>query len=336
MVEERVRDGLERHGLLGEHLVVAVSGGVDSTVLLYALHALAEPSSLALSLAHVNHGLRGRSSEEDERFLVELAGELGLPIAVRRVAPEQLREGACSRERPTLQEAARSLRFEALAEIAEDSGARAIATGHNQDDQAETVLMRLLRGCGPDALGGIAELGRQGRVIRPLLGVSRAEILEYAQKRRLRWREDASNRDLRYTRNRLRHRWIPELARDLNPQVLRSIANLAEAQRRDSEWIGALVEAEAARRLRWEGEELLVETGGWQDLPEAMARRLVRRAFFALGAGRDLSRVHLGRVLDFLAAGPGAPSGRTIELPAGIRLKRERGGRARFARIRVE
>jgi len=336
MVEETVRDVLARRGLMGERLVVAISGGVDSTVLLYALHALAEPCSLALTLAHVNHGLRGPESDGDEHFVAGLARELGLPLSVRRVAPAQLREGASSRERPTLQEAARSLRFGALVEIAEETGARAIATAHNLNDQAETVLMRLIRGCGPDALGGISECGREGRVIRPLLEVSRAEILDYARERRLRWREDASNRDLRYTRNRLRHRLLPELARDLNPQVLRTIANLAEAQRRDSEWIGTLVEAEAARRLHWEGDELLVETGGWRDLPEALARRLVCCAFYALGAGRDLSRVHLGRVMDFVAAGPGAASGRTIELPGGIRLKRERGGRARFARVRVE
>jgi len=182
------------------------------------------------------------------------------------------------------------------------------------------VLLRVLRGCSPDSLAGIREISADGIRIRPLLRVSRAEIVAYAREIGLEWREDSSNRDPHYTRNRLRNRWLPALAREFNPQLLRAIGNLAEAQQRDSEWLEALVAAEAAHRFRRAPSCMEIAAEGWEALPEALARRLVRRVVIEMGGGRDLSRVHLLRVLDFLRTSrrPGA----TIQLPGGLRLRR--------------
>jgi tRNA(Ile)-lysidine synthase len=311
-------------GLAGQRVLAAVSGGVDSMVLAHVLCAVAPRVRFEVCLGHVNHGLRGAASEADEQLVAALAEQtLRVPWASRRVAPHALRADRSSLERPTLQEAARTLRYAALEEIAESLGADCIATAHHADDQVETVLLRLLRGSGPDGLGGIPERSSDGRVVRPLLRVSRAQIETFARVRGVRWREDGSNASLDYARNRLRTRWLPGLAADFNPRLLRAIGDLAEAQRRDSEWIRAGVEREAAARFSVEGTWLRIEPKDWSELPEALARRLAREALARCGVGRLATRVHLERMLRFLRT---AHSGKRIELPGGLTLARDRGG----------
>jgi tRNA(Ile)-lysidine synthase len=237
------------------------------------------------------------------------------------VAPAALREGGPSRSRPTLQEAARRLRYQALQAMAEESGATRIATAHTLDDQAETVLLRLLRGSGPDGLGGIPERSPDGRVVRPLLGVPREAIERFARERCLPWREDPSNRSGSYARGRLRVDWLPRFGEAFNRDWLRAVAHLAEAQRRDSEWIEQQVEREAADLFSADGGGLRIAAVGWEDRPEALARRLARLALRRCGAGRDVSRIHLERMLGFLRSGrPGAG----IELPGGLLMRRQR------------
>jgi tRNA(Ile)-lysidine synthase len=309
--------------LQGQGLLVAVSGGIDSIVLTHALLEIARENHLKLSIGHVNHGLRGSESEADQEAVSELADRLGLPFWTRRVDPEQQRRGHSSRSRPTLQEAARSLRYRALREMAAEAGCARLATAHNADDQAETVLLRLLRGSGPDGLGGIPESSPDGVVVRPMLRVARQEVESYAAKRGVVWREDRSNSSTAYARNRLRLQWLPGLAKDFNDQLLRAIGNLAEAQRRDSEWIATLVELEAALRFTPESGWLRVAPEGWDVLPEALARRLARWGLRHCGGERDTTRVHLERMLGFLRSGR---TGTQLELPGGIRLERDPAG----------
>jgi tRNA(Ile)-lysidine synthase len=316
----RVVDAL---GLRGRSVLVAVSGGLDSTALAHAMLEIAGEKDLKVSIGHVNHGLRGEESEADQAAVFELANRLGVPAFSRRAEPEQLRVGRSSRERPTLQEAARTLRYQALREMAAEAGCAHLATAHNANDQAETVLLRVFRGSGPDGLGGIPERSADGVVVRPLLRVSRSEIEAYAAERGFSWREDASNRSTAYARNRLRLRWLPGLAEDFNDQLLMAVGNLAEAQRRDSEWIGALVEREAAVRFTPEGCWLRTRAENWHELPEALARRLVRWGLRRCGGERDATRVHLERMLGFLHT---ASSGARLELPGGTRLECDREG----------
>jgi tRNA(Ile)-lysidine synthase len=319
MLVRHLQHSIRALGLTDSTILVAVSSGVDSVCLLHALGAQAGRFALNLLIGHVNHGLRGEESEADEAWLEGLAEKLDLPILTARVRPGELREGCSNRQRPTIQEAARTLRYRELERMATAAGARFIATAHNADDQAETVLLRLLRGCAPDGLGGIPEVSRDGRVVRPLLRVSRSEIVAHARASGLEWREDTSNQSLRYARNRLRREWIPGLKRDFNPRLLRAIGNLAEAQRRDSEWVESLVEAAARDRVRVEEDGVHILGGDWDQLPAGLATRLARRAFLEIGDRRDLSARHIDRIVGFLRRGR---EGTVIELPGGLQLSR--------------
>ena len=322
MVLRAVGAALRSHGLAGRGILIAASGGLDSTALVHALQASSQRWALKLWLGHVNHGLRGGESDADQAFVEALGAERGIPVLVRRVAPGALRERGPSRTRPSPEEAARTLRREALFALADACGADCVATAHHADDQAETVLLRLLRGTGPDGLAGMAERSADGRLVRPLLRVPRAELHAFALAEGLAWREDASNASPVHARNRLRHRWLPGLRDDFNPRLLRAIGDLAEAQRRDAEWIGSEVDRALAERISLAAGELQLVRDGWSELPEALARRVVARALANFGSRRDVSRVQLERMLGFLRTGR---PGTRIELPGGLVLRCARG-----------
>jgi len=313
------------HGpaLAGRHVLVAVSGGLDSVTLLHALVASKHAAGIDLSVAHIHHGLRGESADLDEALVSELSAGYQVPCLGARVAPRSLQKDVPQSERPTLQEAARRLRYAALEELRVEAGADCIATAHHLDDQAETVLGRLFRGTSPDGLGGMAPVSEDQRLVRPLLELSRSEIEAWARAEGLRWREDESNESDAYTRNRLRNSWIPGLSEAFNPQLLRAVAKLAEAQRRDSAWIGLSVSEIWPDWVVADDGDLVLRLRGWGDLPEALSHRLVERAVRALGGGRHLSRTHIERALAFLASPDRHEGGRSLELPSGLRLVRE-------------
>ncbi len=314
-----LREACAALGLRERRVLVAVSGGVDSSVLLHGLAALAPELGLSLAAGHVHHGLRGADADADEACAADLAKALDVAFAVRRVAPRALRARAsASRTRPTLQEAARTLRHAALRELAAELRCDCIATAHNLDDQAETVLMRLFRGASPAGLGGIAEHSADGAVLRPLLDVPRAAIERYARERGLSWREDASNRDPHYARGRLRASGLAAIAREMNPEWLRAVGQLAEAQRKESAWIDEQVEREAQRCLRAESGGLALSRAAFAALPEPIARRLIRVALRALGGARDVSRGAIERSAAFVR---GSRSGARLDLPGGLRWR---------------
>jgi len=336
MVVDAIERAIVDAGASGRRLLVAVSGGIDSMVLLHALVQLAPEHALDVRVGHVHHGLRGDAADRDAASVGERARRYGLESFIERVEPGALREGRANRDRPTMQEAARTLRYRALRQMAEDCGAHHITTAHTLDDQAETVLMRVLRGAGADALGGIPERSVDGVVIRPMLGICRDQIAQYAAAEGIEWREDESNASDRYTRNRLRHHWLPGLSREFNPGLLRAIGRLAEAHRRDAEWIADMVD-EATDRLSFppaDGDSgLVLRREGWRELPEALARRVVRRILVRMEGGRDVSRTHILRMLEFLRRSDRDDCSRTLELPGGLRIEAS-GEDLRLVRIR--
>lgn len=321
MFKMMLQAALRELDLENRKLLLAVSGGVDSMTLLSVVSRLANESSMQFAVAHVNHGLRGAASDADATFVAEAALRAKLPFFLRSVSPQPLREGVSSLERPTLQEAARELRYQALFAMADEFGEAVILTAHTADDQAETLLLRLLRGTGPDGLAGMPQLSPDGRLARPFLQTTRAEILDYAEKNRVVWREDASNASDAYTRNRLRRHWIPALKDEFNPQLVTALCNLADALRIDREYLEAQVHAAAPQWFVREGQQIRLVRRGWDTLPEALARRIVRAVLLEIGSGRYVSRTHLARMLDFLRHGR---SGTQIELPGSALLICER------------
>lgn len=325
LVTKAVRLALERLGLSQRRLLVGTSGGLDSTVLLHSLVVVAPEMQLEVMVGHVNHGLRGEESDCDQAAVESLAKLLGVACRVAHVDVGHEREGHTSRTRPTPQEAARNVRMEALTAMAREAGVHHIATAHHLDDQAETVLLRLIRGASVDGLRGITPSDAQGFFVRPLLKVSRTELAQYALDNRLTWREDSSNASDRYTRNWLRHQVIPVLEKHINPRLNRALGRVAEAHERDARWIAGLVdEAFKAKVSVGPDGGFDIEKRGWADVPEALALRLIARLLSETGSGRDLNAAHLERALAFLCEGPGAHGGREIELPGGVRLRREK------------
>jgi tRNA(Ile)-lysidine synthase len=258
------------HGLFraGDRVVIAVSGGPDSMALLHALWELGDRLGLTLEVAAVDHGLRAEAAREVD-LVRERAAALGLAFSALAVdAAAARREG-----RASLQDAARRVRLGALAELAAAHGAAAVALGHQADDQAETVLQRIIRGTGLDGLRGIPY--RRAPFVRPLLDVRRSEVLRYLARRSIPFVEDPSNADPRFARARLRHRILPAL-REENPRVAEALVGLAAAARagrRGAPGVPADIPASIGRRAAAVVERLKAR-GGSGGVDVAGGRRL--------------------------------------------------------------
>ena len=292
---------------------MAVSGGADSVAL---LDFLATGSGLGLHLvvAHVNHGLRGAEADADERFVRGLAERYGVPVETTRTDVRALGR----QRRLSLEEAGREARYAFLEAVAGQYGAVRIALAHHRDDQAETVLMRLIRGAGVDGLSGMRPRSGDGRYVRPLLYVTREAIVGYLRRKGLAWQEDASNLDQRFLRNRVRHELLPLLA-SYNPTIAERLAATAESLAADGELLERLTaERHAVCRRDGTGEGLVVSF--LRREPDGIRLRLYRRAIAAVkGDLRRLAHRHL-QAIDriVLAARPNAE----LVLPDGVRVTR--------------
>jgi tRNA(Ile)-lysidine synthase len=283
-VLDRVLKTISRYSMLapGDRVVVAVSGGADSVCLLHMLR----DAGVALSgVAHFNHKLRGEASEEDERFVAALAEKITLPFYRAEMDLHGVRDN--------LEQAGRRARGDFFRSLIRDGAGTRVALGHTRDDQAETVLFRLLRGSGLAGLAGIHPV-TTGGFIRPFIEVTRIEIEAYLSAHDVAWREDSSNREMRFARNRIRHELLPQLARDWNPRIGKALAHLADLAYEEEQWWDSALDPAGA--------EVNVEK--LTAVPRAMARRTVRRAIAAAkGSLRGVEFEHVERILD-LAASP--------------------------------
>jgi tRNA(Ile)-lysidine synthase len=292
---DRVAATIERHGMrgVGNRVGVALSGGADSTFLLHALYEL----GLAAAVLHFNHRLRGVESDRDEEFARELASRFALPCHVLAVP---LAEGNVEQE-------ARRARYEFFEAQIVAGACDTVATGHTLDDQAETVLYRFLRGGGTAGLSGIRPATTTG-IIRPLIELRRGEIRGWLAERNISWREDSSNANVEFVRNRIRLRHMPELTSDLNPSLPEVLASTAAWARGEEEYWKEEVDRLGTSYLVQNPETVLIDTKPFVALPVAVQRRLLRRAIELIRGslrGIDFRHTEAVRAMMFTREGSG-------------------------------
>ncbi len=296
----RVQNAIEKQGFLraGERVGVAVSGGADSVALLLLLAELRKQLGIVLSVVHFNHKLRGKDSDRDEKFVAKLAEKYGLAFHAGRA---DIAAKAKS-NKANLEDTARRARYEFFARLVEDGRVDKVAVAHTADDQAETVLAHILRGTGLAGLGGIHPV--VGHVVRPLLGVRRAELRAYLRSKRQTWREDATNRDTTRMRARIRKKLLPVLEKQFQPAVVQHLTTLAELARADEAFLEALVE----ERVR-----TCIEKGTHSATIRARDLLLKPRA-------GQLNATHVRSILELAARGE---NGKCLALPGGVEVRRE-------------
>ncbi|MBJ6727492.1 tRNA lysidine(34) synthetase TilS [Geomesophilobacter sediminis] len=297
----------------GETVVAAVSGGADSVALLDLLSRCRRPA-LSLVVAHLNHSLRGAASDGDESFVADLAASYRLPFIAQRVDVA----GFSRDQRLSLEDAGREVRYGFFRQVAADHGATSIALAHHRDDQAETVLMRLLRGAGGSGLTAMRPVA-QGILKRPLLRISREELERYLQARGLSWRNDESNDDTAYLRNSIRHELIPMLRR-YNPAVCDRLCATADILAADEELLQQMTERAFAAYGSACPEGVVLKGDEVAREPRGLRLRLYRHAIAVVKG--DLSRIALTHLesVDNLLTAP-SPSAR-LDLPDGITATR--------------
>jgi tRNA(Ile)-lysidine synthase len=328
----------------GLRLGVALSGGADSVALARALAARSQELGLVLHAAHLHHGLRGDEADGDLTFCRELAAKLGLPFHEARVdvAAEARADRKSGKSAETIEEAARRLRYSWFRTLMSEIPLDAIATAHTLDDQAETVLAKFLRGAWTEGLSGIAPVLEfpEGRVVRPLLAVTRAEIEAYLRGLGQDWREDSTNRHLTFTRNRIRHELLP-LLEGWNPRLREHMAQMAATARDEEVWWQQELARLAPQMLlpgrpaRGGGRAagggltsgLALEVNRLAALGPALQRRLLRHAAEQFGVALDFAATEALRIMALTGQ-----AGQKLALPQGLRAERT----AREMRLSVE
>ena len=318
---ERLRAVLVEAHLVsrGDRVLVGVSGGSDSVALLHLLAALRSRLGIDLIVGHVDHQLRVDSAH-DAAGVAALAATLGVPLEciTRDVRRESTGRGCA------LEDAARRVRYDALRDIARRRGAGRLALAHTADDQAETVLMRLIRGAGLTGLTGIptARPLDEVTIIRPLLGFWRSELLAYLERHQLTYREDPTNRDPAFLRNRIRMQLLPLLEREYNPHIKALCCQLAEQCQVDRAYLQGAATRYWKRLVKRQGHTLLIRRDGLARQPEAIKRMLVRLAIQQLQGDLNGFEFRHWRQIQRLAADQ--PVGAVVDLPGALQLQRTR------------
>ena len=284
----------------GQRIAVGLSGGADSVALLRGLAARSKELGIVVQAAHLHHGLRGEEADGDLAFCRKLAATLGVEFheAQVDVEAEARANPVTGKPAETIEEAARRLRYAWFRKLLSETPLDAVATAHTLDDQAETVLAKFLRGAWTEGLGGISPLVEfpEGRIVRPMLGTSRTEIEEYLKTAGQSWREDSTNRDPAFTRNRIRHELLP-LLEGWNPKLRRHLVQMAQLARDEESWWETEV-ARLAPQLMLSGRPvrgggraaaggLAIDLAKFAALATAMQRRILRHAAYQLGAAPD-------------------------------------------------
>jgi tRNA(Ile)-lysidine synthase len=314
-LHQHVRRTVRRYGLCppGSSVLVGLSGGSDSVALTLLLRDLAEHGGFrVVAAAHLNHRLRPTAGR-DEQFCRDFADRLGLPLVVETA---DVRDYAAS-QGLSLEDAARRVRYDFLTRAAAQVGADRIAVGHTEGDQAETFLLKLMRGAGMTGLGGIYP--RRGNVIRPLLDVARADLRTLLEQRGERWVDDETNEDEDNPRNRLRLRILPELDRTYGGPTRRAIARAATLLREDGQWLDDLGERRFAEVATIGPDSVEIEASVLAAEPPPLRRRILMRALRVMAGSKEIGLDHVEVAQDVLDRANGG-----ADLP-GCRVELRRG-----------
>jgi tRNA(Ile)-lysidine synthase len=322
-IHEKILRTIASHRMFagGERVAVAVSGGPDSVALLILLHRLATRFSLTLLVAHFNHQLRGEESDGDEQFVLQLSTKLGLKCVVGSENVHQL----AIRKHRNEEAVARECRYRFLKNLSSSEQVEKVALGHTANDQAETFLMRLIRGAGTRGLGSIhPTMGEY--FVRPLLEVTRDDVKRFLEEEHYAWREDSSNQDVRRTRNRLRQELLPLLAEKYNPAIVKRLAHTAAQCRQDENFLAGIARDWFERfQLRAEtagdfGGSLALPIRQLTQLPSPIRGRVIRLSVESIKG--NLLQIDEGHVDSIQRLVDGGQSGDVLELPSGLRVER--------------
>ncbi len=314
----RWSDEIRRAGLVraGDRLGVAVSGGPDSVLLLHFMQQLSREMGLFVAVVHFNHHLRGSESDADEGFVRQKATDLGLEFIKGEAQVADI-----SRERhANLEAAGRELRYRFFFSLVNQGRLDKLATAHTANDQAETVLLKLLRGTGTRGLGGIYP-ALEGKIVRPFLGLTRAEVRAELGRRKLEFRLDSTNLDPKLRRNKVRMELVPLLEKEYNPKVVDLLKDLADRARDDENYL----EKQAGEQARpWrvrDGMEEKIPISALVEFPASIARRVLRQMMASVaGSTRGLTYAHIESLRRFAAE---AQSGRRLDLPGELVARKE-------------
>ncbi|MFH2099295.1 MAG: tRNA lysidine(34) synthetase TilS, partial [Pseudomonadota bacterium] len=309
----------------GDRVLATVSGGADSVALFHALLRLGKDGGFSLGVAHLDHGLRGDDARADALFVRDLAHAHGVPFFLEQVDAAALAAGA----KISVEEAGRRARYAFFQRVCETKGFDRIATGHHADDNAEWVVMALLRGAGPAGLSGIP--ATRGRVVRPLIRCSRGEIREFLEENNLAWQEDATNQDPAMVRNRVRLRVLPFLEQEVSPGAVAAVNRASGILADEEDWWGRNLDSLLGDGFFSPGPDGPVgfSASRMAALHPAPARRALRWALLAAGVpAKSLSTVHLEDVRELAGRGPDPGE---IHLPGRMAAQR-RGDRVAFVR----
>jgi tRNA(Ile)-lysidine synthase len=305
---------IKEHNLIsdGGKVIVGVSGGADSVCLLDILVKHRNELNITLHVAHLNHMLRDKESEEDEQYIRQLSHRFNIPATIeRRSATSYQRQKKCS-----LEEAAREVRYHFFAEVAQRENSNCVTVGHTRDDDVETVLMHLLRGTGMSGLRGLQPLSLMQpgddtvriKIIRPLLKTGRNETEEYCKQHRLSIRQDSSNRDTAFLRNRIRLELLPHL-RDYNPRIDDALLRMAHSVEENISCIEMLASLKWNELVEQRGSALYLNISKVSELHPALQKQLFRMAIERVaGTLKDIESDHIEQMVQFIIK----PSGKTL------------------------
>ena len=314
-VVKKVYNALKQYIPQGSTVLLAVSGGADSMALADGVVQLVQEGYCSAYVLHVEHGLRGAEALADAELVREFCEDKGLPFICEHVDVNVYAKN----NKLSTEEAARKLRYAALEEKAEKLKADFILTAHHSDDQAETVLLKLLRGAGTEGLSGMQV--RSGKILRPLLHLTREHLENYCALQNINYCYDSSNDDLHYTRNKIRRELLPYLEKNFNPAIKKAVVQSAGILQEDDACLNQMAQEKFQALASCSEAGVILNVRKWEDVPAALRKRILRQAYFLAG-GKELGYRHT-EALDVLCLRK--TSGKYLQLPQKMQAFYERG-----------